>query len=108
MATEIPTGGPVVRNVQRVLEGLAAWWGSVRKTSLQDYVDVEMCDSDNVLVAHDFSMLSGMEIKGNMSLVGGDEFALLIQKINHALASNLREPGVTLEFTFECDPQSSK
>lgn len=99
--------GPVVGPIARTLESASAWWQSIFKKSLDNYIELEMVDSDTSLVASDSSMVSVLKVSGVLNVVGGDEFTTFMNDVASVLSSPLREQGVTLEVFFYREPSRS-
>lgn len=108
MSLEQVINGPVINKTLRVIEGIASWMGTVFKSSAQDYVEPVMSDGDDILIGEDFSMVSALRLGGVLSVVGGEEYQDLVNKVTAALSSIMRTPGVVLELTFIRDPERAE
>lgn len=80
-----------------------AWIGSSLKQYTMNYCDLETADSETVLVNHDGTLLSVIEISGITTLIGQPEFDALIAGLNNALQGAMSRPGFAFQILFSYD-----
>lgn len=81
-----------------IAEGLADSLGTLFKTSLPAYCDIETADSETSLVTTKGTLLSGIRIDGLRFALGPEEFEQTVDYITRALQSYLMSPGHTVDF----------
>jgi len=85
-----------------------AWIGTSLKQYSINYCDLETADSNNVLVNHDGTLISLIEIKGVTTLIGHLEFQVLMKGLENALQSTMSHPGYAFQLFFSYDKQNVK
>lgn len=85
-----------------------AWLSTSLKQTTASYCELETADSPTVLVNHDGSLLSVIEIEGITALAGADEFAQLVEGLTNALQPAMGRPGHALQVYFSHDKQHVK
>lgn len=77
-----------------------AWLSTSLKQYTMNYCDLETADSENVLVNHDGTMISIIEISGITTLVGQDEFETIMRQLENALQGTMSLPGYAFQIYF--------
>lgn len=72
-----------------------------------DYCRLESTAGKNVIIADDGSLLSLIEIKGCLQLVGKSEFADIVSGLTTNLASLIKRQGHRLQIVFHYDPEQA-
>ena len=93
----------MLRAADRFLFGLDyVFWslGSSLRLNTNAYCELETIDGDFAFVANDGALVSLMQIDGMASMVGGKEFAPLMERLHQCLRSCLDSGQHTLQFTF--------
>ena len=85
-----------------------AWLSTSLKQTTESYCELETADSETVLVNHDGSLLSVLEIDGITALLGNDEFKVLIESLTNSFRSPMSRPGHALQVYFDHDKQNIK
>ncbi|WP_298626798.1 type IV secretion protein IcmB [uncultured Legionella sp.] len=85
-----------------------AWLSTSLKQTTESYVDLETADSSTVLVNHDGSLLSVIEVEGVTALAGAEEFEHLVAGLNNAFQAAMGRPGHALQVYFSHDKQNIK
>lgn len=85
-----------------------AWLSTSLKQTTESYIDLETADSPTVLVNHDGSLLSVLQIEGITALAGSDEFDQLVIGLNNAFRAAMGRPGHALQVYFSHDKQNIK
>lgn len=85
-----------------------AWLSTSLKQTTESYCELETADSDTVLVNHDGSLLSILQIEGVTALAGAEEFARLVEGVTNALQGAMGRPGHALQVYFSHDKQNIK
>lgn len=80
-----------------VVENFANALGTVFKTSLPSYCDIETADTDHALVSKRGSLVSGIRIDGMRFAVGPEEFEKTCDVITRALQSYLMSQGHSVD-----------
>jgi intracellular multiplication protein IcmB len=80
-----------------VVEGLADALGTVFKTNLPSYCDIETADTDHALVTKRGALVSGIRIDGMRFAVGPEEFESTVDVVTRALQSYLASAGHTVD-----------
>jgi intracellular multiplication protein IcmB len=83
-----------------------AWLSTFLKQYTMNYCDLETADSETVLVNHDGTLISILEIQGTTVLIGQAEFQDLIDGLNNALQGAMGRPGFALQVFFSYDKDS--
>ncbi|MGQ3892566.1 type IV secretion protein IcmB [Legionella sp. CNM-4043-24] len=85
-----------------------AWLSTSLKQTTESYCMLETADSPNVLVYHDGSLLSVLKIEGVTTMMGADEFKVLIEGLSNAFQGAMSRPGHALQVLFNHDKQNIK
>ncbi|GGI89872.1 type IV secretion protein IcmB [Legionella impletisoli] len=85
-----------------------AWLSTSLKQTTESYCELETADSPTVLVNHDGSLLSILQVEGVTALVGADEFERLVEGLTNALQTAMGRPGHALQVYFSHDKQNIK
>ncbi|MDX2346414.1 MAG: type IV secretion protein IcmB [Legionella sp.] len=85
-----------------------AWFSASLKQTTASYCELETADSPTVLVNHDGSLLSVLEIEGITALLGNEEFRRLVEGLTNTLRSPMSRSGHALQVYFEHDKQNIK
>ncbi|WP_133129399.1 type IV secretion protein IcmB [Legionella yabuuchiae] len=85
-----------------------AWLSTSLKQTTESYCELETADSPTVLVNHDGSLLSILQVEGITALVGADEFERLVEGLTNALQTAMGRPGHALQVYFSHDKQNIK
>lgn len=80
-----------------IVEGLADSLGSIFKTSMPSYCDIETADTDTSLVTKKGALISGIRLEGMRAAVGPEEFEQTVDVLTRALQSYLLEQGHTVD-----------
>ncbi len=83
-----------------------AWLSTSLKQTTESYCELETADSETVLVNHDGSLLSVLEIDGVTALLGNDEFKVLIEGLTNSFRSPMSRAGHALQVYFDHDKQN--
>jgi intracellular multiplication protein IcmB len=89
-----------------IVEGVAEALGSVFKTNLPSYCDVETADTDHALVTKRGSLISGIRIDGMRFAVGPEEFERTVDIVTRALQSYLSNAGHSVDVFASRDASS--
>jgi intracellular multiplication protein IcmB len=101
----------MVKFVDSVLDGVdtfLAWMSLSLKQYSINYCDLETADSENVLVNHDGTLVSIVEVQGITTLVGSPEFESLISGLDNTFQSVMGRPGYAFQIFFSYDLDSVK
>lgn len=85
-----------------------AWLSTSLKQTTESYCDLETADSSTVLVNHDGSLLSILEVEGITELAGTAEFTRLVEGLTNAFQGAMTRPGHALQVYFSYDKQNIK
>lgn len=85
-----------------------AWLSTSLKQTTESYCELETADSETVLVNHDGSLISILEVEGVSALAGPDEFAWLVEGLTNAFQGAMGRPGHALQVYFSHDKQNIK
>lgn len=85
-----------------------AWLSTSLKQTTESYIDLETADSENVLVYHDGSLLTVLEIEGITALAGPEEFDYLVEGLSNSFQTAMSRPGHALQVYFSHDKQNIK
>jgi intracellular multiplication protein IcmB len=85
-----------------------AWFSTSLKQTTASYCELETADSPTVLVNHDGSLLSVLEIDGITALLGNEEFSTLVEGLTNSFRSPMTRAGHALQVYFEHDKQNIK
>ncbi len=88
------------------VDSLFAWLNASLKQYSINYSDLESADSETVLVNHDGTLLSVVEIGGIRDLIGPEEFEKLMQGLNIAFQSVMSRPGYSFQLFFSYDKEN--
>jgi intracellular multiplication protein IcmB len=97
--------------VESFFEGIDtffAWLSTSLKQTTESYCDLETADSDHVLVSHDGSLISVLEVGGVTALTGQEEFTRLIEGLSNSLQTAMARDGHALQVYFSHDKQNVK
>ncbi len=101
----------MARLVESFFDGIDtffAWLSTSLQQTTDSYCDLETADSETVLVAHDGSLLSVLQVDGATALVGEDEFVELVEGITNALQIGMGREGYAVQVFFSYDKQNVK
>ena len=90
------------------IDTFLAWLSTSLKQYTMNYCDLETADSQNVLVNHDGTMISIIEILGITTLVGQAEFETVMRQLENALQATMSLPGYALQIYFGYDKEGIK
>lgn len=85
-----------------------SWLSTSLKQTTESYCELETADSPTVLVNHDGTLLSVLEIEGVTALAGTDEFERLVEGLTNAFQGAMARPGHVLQVYFSHDKQNIK
>lgn len=85
-----------------------AWLSTSLKQTTASYCELETADSPTVLVNHDGSLLSILEIDGITTLAGADEFTRLVEGLTNSFHPAMSRPGHVLQVYFSHDKENIK
>ncbi len=85
-----------------------AWLSTSLRQTTASYCDLETADSPDVLVNHDGTLLSVLQIEGITALAGTDEFEQLVNGLNNAFQGAMGRSGHALQVYFSHDKQNIK
>lgn len=88
------------------IDSFLAWLSSSLKQTTESYCELETADSPTVLVAHDGSLVSLIEIFGVTTLVAEPEFRRLKEGLTNTLQTALNRPGYAIQMLFHYDRQA--
>ncbi|MCH9756830.1 MAG: type IV secretion protein IcmB [Gammaproteobacteria bacterium] len=83
-----------------------AWLSTSLKQTTESYCELETADAPTVLVNHDGSLLSVLEIDGITALLGTDEFKRLVEGLTNTFRSPMSRAGHVLQVYFDHDKQN--
>jgi intracellular multiplication protein IcmB len=78
-------------------ESVAAGLGSIFKTSMPSYCDIETADTDTSLVTRKGALISGIRLEGMRSAIGPEEFEATVETLTRALQSYLMNAGHSVD-----------
>ena len=87
------------------IDSFLAWLSTSLKQTVESYCDLETADSPSVLVAHDGSLISVIQIVGVTQLIGTTEFQRLHEGLTQTLQTALSRSGHALQVLFQYDRQ---
>ncbi len=87
------------------IDSFLAWLSTSLKQTVESYCDLETADSPTVLVAHDGSLISVIQIIGVTQLIGTTEFQRLHEGLTLTLQTALSRSGHALQVLFQYDRQ---
>lgn len=90
--------------ISDLAETVAVSVGSIFKTSLPTYCDVETADSDKSLVTSNGTLIGGIRLDGLGFPMGPEEFESVVDAITRALQAFLAHGGHTLDVFASRDP----
>ena len=82
-----------------------AWAGTSLKQTTASYCDIQTADSPTVLVAHDGSLMSIIQVSGVKSLIGREEFDRIHSGLQQSLQTSLSQPGHAIQVYFNYDKE---
>lgn len=85
-----------------------AWLSTSLKQTTASYCELETADSPTVLVNHDGSLLSILEIDGITTLAGAEEFTRLVEGLTNSFHAAMSRPGHVLQVYFSHDKENIK
>ena len=85
-----------------------SWLSTSLKQTTESYCDLETADSPTVLVSHDGSLLSILQIEGITALAGADEFTRLVEGLSNTFQPAMGRPGHALQVYFSHDKENIK
>lgn len=85
-----------------------AWLSTSLKQTTESYCELETADSPTVLVNHDGSLLSILQIEGVTALAGAAEFDRLVEGLTNTFQAAMARPGHALQVYFSHDKQNIK
>ncbi|MDF1645817.1 MAG: type IV secretion protein IcmB [Legionellaceae bacterium] len=85
-----------------------AWLSTSLKQTTESYCELETADAPTVLVNHDGSLVSVLEIDGITALLGNEEFKRLIEGLTNSFRSPMSRAGHVLQVYFDHDKQHIK
>lgn len=85
-----------------------AWLSTSLKQTTESYCELETADSPTVLVNHDGSLISILQIEGVTALAGVDEFKQLVEGLTNTFQAAMGRPGHALQVYFSHDKQNIK
>lgn len=97
--------------VESFFEGIDtffAWLSTSLKQTTESYCDLETADSEHVLVAHDGSLVSVLEVGGVTALAGQEEFMRLVDGMANTLQTAMARDGHAMQIYFSHDRQNVK
>ncbi len=90
----------IFKSIFSGFESFFTWMSTAMKQTTMAYCDIQTADSENVLVAHDGSLLSVIRISGVKALVGRDEFNRIQEGLQHSLQTIMSQSGHTIQVYF--------
>lgn len=85
-----------------------AWLSTSLKQTTESYCELETADSPTVLVNHDGTLISILQVEGVTALAGADEFETLVEGLTNTFQTAMGRPGHTLQVYFSHDKQNIK
>ncbi|OGT50637.1 MAG: type IV secretion protein IcmB [Gammaproteobacteria bacterium RIFCSPHIGHO2_12_FULL_41_15] len=82
------------------VDSFFAWMSASLRQTTESYCDLETADSETVLVCHDGTLLSIINVEGVASLVGEDEFKALVSGVTNALHGSMERAGHSFQVYF--------
>ncbi len=82
------------------IDTLLAWLSVGLKQNLDAYCDLQTADSPTVLVAHDGSLVSIIQVDGVVSLIGQQEFQDIHDAVFQSMQSAMGRKGHSAQFFF--------
>jgi intracellular multiplication protein IcmB len=90
------------------VDSFFAWLSTSLKQTTEAYCDLESADSPTVLVTHDGSLLSVIEIEGVTALAGSEEFLRLVEGMTNTFQTAMGRAGHAFQVYFSHDKQNIK
>ena len=90
----------IASSIQSFSDSLLSWLGVSLKQSTASYCKLQTADSSTVLVNHDGSLLSLIEITGVTYLIGQEEFDYVQAGVSQSLQTVMSQPGQSIQFVF--------
>lgn len=90
------------------IDTFLAWLSISLKQYTLNYCDLETADSDTILVNHDGTLVSIIEIKGITTLIGQPEFENLMNGLQNAFQVSMRHPGYSFQMFFSYEKDDVK
>ena len=88
------------------IDSFFAWLSTSLKQTTESYVELETADSNSVLVTHDGSLLSLIEVEGVTALTGAEEFNHLVEGLSNSLQTAMGRSGHAIQVFFSHDKQN--
>jgi intracellular multiplication protein IcmB len=82
-----------------------AWLSTSLKQTTESYCELETADAPTVLVNHDGSLVSILNIEGITALLGAEEFQRLIEGLTNSFRSPMSRSGHAFQMYFDHDKQ---
>lgn len=86
-------------------EGLG-WAVDFFGKSFESYAYLETKDDNYTLAAKDGSLVSVLRVDGVIANIGAEEFERICTMLSRSLRSYLKDPGHSIDFSFEFDPEN--
>ncbi|EKD74649.1 MAG: hypothetical protein ACD_44C00371G0006 [uncultured bacterium] len=97
----------VVESVLGGVDSLLAWMASILKTTTSTYCDLETADNATVLVTHDGSLGSVIQVNGLTTLLGEVEFQRLYKGVASCFQTAFNRDGHSLQVFFNYNPEKA-
>ncbi len=94
----------ILQPIVDTVGALMSWLSTSLRQTTNSYCELQTADSSNVLVAHDGSLLSVIDLSGVISLIGKDEFAYIQEGLCQALQNTMSQPGHSIQVLFNYNP----
>ncbi|MCX7116090.1 MAG: type IV secretion protein IcmB [Gammaproteobacteria bacterium] len=92
--------GQFVESFFEGMDTFFAWLSVSLQQTTESYCELETADSSIVLVNHDGSLLSLLQLDGVTGVIGEDEFERLVEGVTNSLRGAMGRPGHALQVYF--------
>lgn len=89
-----------------IAEDVAVAVSRVTGSAMPNYIDLETAQGENILVAKDGSLVSGIRIHGMGKTMGPEEFEHACSALYRCLAPAMTQSGHTIQFFFRRDHEA--
>jgi len=90
----------ILETIQKPFNIIASALSTMFKQTTASYCELQTADSSTVLVAHDGSLLSVIQIDGVKGLVGREEFEQIQTGLQQSLQTTMSQAGHTIQVFF--------
>ena len=91
-----------------IFESLFSWFSSALKQNSASYCELQTADSPTVLVAHDGSLMSVLQVQGVTSLIGKEEFDQIQIGLQQSLQTVMSQAGHVIQVYFSYNKDEAR